>query len=69
MNVAEKMLAAMTYRGNRFGLAWRSAVASYAYTRSWDGTECGPGEYMTFSRWYAFKGAVALWWDYVRNPR
>lgn len=70
MNVAAKMLDAMTYEGNRLGQAWRMGLACYLYTRSHDGAVVSDeGDTMSFSRWYAFKGAAALWWDYVRNPR
>lgn len=70
MNVAQKCLSAMTYKGNRFGYAWRMALASYGYTRACDGYVIDEmGGTIRFSRWYAFWGAVWTWWDCVRNPR
>lgn len=68
MNFLDKCMAALTYRGNRFGMAWRMAVGSYYYTRAHDGLWNGV-EHVRMTRWYAFKGAVTLWWDYIRRPR
>jgi hypothetical protein len=55
-----KVMAAMTYEGNRFGLAWRMAVASYACCRRFPEV-CG--------RWYSLCSAVEIWWDYLQRKR
>ncbi len=58
MSYLDHCMAALVYRGrNRLKRAWLMARGSYAYTRSWD-----------FGRWYAFKGAVALGWEYLWRP-
>lgn len=64
-NYATRMLRAMT--GPRWGLraAWLSFLASYHYTRSWDGCEGPDGQPMSFGRWYAFKGGVECGWRYL----
>lgn len=63
-NVASRMLDAMTYDGNRFGKAWRSFLACYFYTRSFDGAEINEqGDTISFGRWYSFRCAVELAWD------
>ena len=66
MTVAEKMMLAMTSRGYGLRTAWIMARASYAYTRSFDGTEIDDaGNVISFGRWYAFKGAAELFWEYL----
>ena len=66
MNYAQHMMNALTCDGNRVRQAWLSFVASYTYTRSWDGVEMYPGTPpMRFSRWYAFKGALACGLPYL----
>lgn len=64
MSHLDKMMRAMTHRGNRLSHAWCMAAASYAYTRAHDGAVVSDqGDTISFSRWYAFKGAVACGWD------
>lgn len=67
MNYVQHCMNAMVYDGrNRIRKAWLMAVASYTYTRSWDGAEMYPGTPpMRFSRWYAFCGAAQLGWEYL----
>ena len=65
MQYVDRVLSAMAYDGNRFVGAWLMARATYAYTRAHDGTEIAPGEYITFSRWYSFKGALAVFWEHL----
>ena len=63
MNYMDRMMAAITYRGNRFTTAWVMARASYAYTASFIGkTDPSKGE-PVFTRWDAFQGAVECAWD------
>ena len=70
MNHANRMLNALTYQGpSRLKKAWLGAVATYTYTRAHDGSEIAPGEYITFSRWYSFKAAVSIFWEWLRRPR
>lgn len=60
-------MEALAYMGdNRIRRAWLMALATYAYTRSWDGCEGNvEGEIMHFGRWYSFCAAVEVGWDYL----
>ena len=59
MNIAQRMMDAMSYDGNnRLKRAWLMALANYHYSRSFDGE---PG--MDFGRWPCFCGAAELFWD------
>ena len=65
MNYLEKVVRGITYDGNRLKGAWLMALGSYAYTRSFAGATYEDGTDMGFTRWYAFKGAVETFWDYL----
>lgn len=68
MNYVERCMDAMCYRGgNRFKEAWLMFMATYAYTRSFHGTEGPDGEPMDFGIWYSFCCAVRVGWDYLRR--
>lgn len=69
-NFGHHMLAALT-SDKEYGLraAWLSFVASYTYTRSWDGCEGQNGERMSFGRWYAFLGACSSFWRWLYERR
>lgn len=64
MNYIDACMAALVYRKrNRLKRAWLMARASYAYTRAHDGMVVNDaGDRISFSRWYAFTGAVACGW-------
>lgn len=69
MNLATRMLEAMTYDGNRFKQAWLAASACYHYTRAHDGSVVSDaGDTLSFSRWYCFKEAAKLGWEYLWRP-
>jgi len=64
------MLTAMVYDGSsRFKQARLMLMATYTYTRSFDGCEGPDGEPMDFGIWYSFYCAVRVGWDYLRRPR
>lgn len=66
MNTAERTLTAITYEGNRFRKAWLMASGCYHYTRSHDGDVISDaGDTISFSRWYCFKEAAKLGWEYL----
>ena len=66
MSTARKMLDAMVHEGRGPKAAWLMFVATYTYTRSWDGAEGPDGEPMEFGRWYsvcaAFRCAGKYLW-------
>lgn len=65
MNVAERMLAAMTAEPE-YGIraAWLSFIACYTYTRSHDGAVINDeGDTLSFGRWYSFKAAAQIAWE------
>jgi hypothetical protein len=63
------MMDSMVYMGpSRFKRAWLMYLATYAYTRSFDGCEGPDGERMDFGIWYSFTCAVQNFWDYLRRP-
>lgn len=64
MNVAERMLAAMT--GPDYGIraAYLGFMATYTYTRSHDGAVINDeGDTLSFGRWYSFKCAAQIAWE------
>lgn len=65
-NYFDHTTAAICYRGpSRIKKAWLMGRGSYAYTCSFIGkTDPSKGE-PVFTRWYAFKSGVALFWDYL----
>ena len=67
MSHVDKMLDALTYDGpNRLRKAWLGAIATYYYTRSHDGAVINDdGDTLSFSRWYSFKAAVSIFWDWL----
>lgn len=66
MNHARRMMDAMVYGGgSRIRNAWLMYLATYTYTRSWDGGEGPDGRPMSFGRWYSFKSAVRVGWYYL----
>lgn len=62
----DRMLDSMCYMGpNRVKQAWLMFLATYSYTRSWDGCEGPDGTPMDFGRWYSFCCAVRCAWWYL----
>jgi hypothetical protein len=68
MNYLDKCVRAMAGPSHGFLAAWNMATASYSYTRSCDGIVINDaGDTISFSRWYAFKGAVEIFFEYLRR--
>ena len=66
INVAERMLDAMTGPGYGPRAAWNFAVVVYVYTRSHDGDVISDdGDTISFSRWYCFCCAVESFWTHL----
>ena len=58
MTLAKKMLSAMMAPDYGIRTAWLMGLASYSYTRSWDGAEGPDGKPMSFGRWYSLVEAI-----------
>lgn len=73
MSVAKKVLDGIAFPGYGLRAAWLMGRASYAYTRSYDGTDIGYDEatgkriVLRFGRWYAFVEAVQCGARYLRS--
>lgn len=65
VNLADRMLTALTSGERGLRTAWVMALATYSYTRSWHGAEGPDGEPMEFSRWYCFASAAEIFWEYL----
>ena len=66
MNYLDHMMRGITYDGpSRIKAAWLMARGSYEYTCSFIGTTDPSIGEPEFTRWYAFRCAVELFWDYL----
>lgn len=61
------MLNALCYQGpSRIKKAWLGALACYTHTRSYDGAVINDaGDTISFGRWYSFKAAVQIGWEWL----
>lgn len=65
-NYVNRMMDSMCYFGpSRIKNAWLMYLATYSYTRSFDGCEGPNGERMSFSIWYSFTCAARNFWEYL----